>query len=111
MPTRHVDDGLPFAGHGVPYLRVGAPAAGTRARRPHRPAGRGPARGRAAAWTVALARELDGARLPGPYAGYDSTSYEIDATTRALGPMLATLGGPPTGRADLDRLATRLYEA
>ncbi|MFN2323426.1 MAG: hypothetical protein ABR510_10775 [Trueperaceae bacterium] len=110
-PTRHVEDGLPFARHGVPYLRLGAPALG-------------PARGaridvtggarlaaRAAGWTVALARELDGARLPGPYAGYDSTSYEVDAATRSLGPVLAALGGPPTGRADLDRLAARLYEA
>lgn len=110
-PTRHVDDGLPFARHGVPYLRLGAPALGPVGGARIDVAGGARLAARAAAWTVALARELDGARLPGPYAGYDSTPYEVAAATRALGPVLATLGGPPTGRADLDRLAARLYEA
>ena len=111
-PTRHVDDGLPFARHGVPYLRLGAPALGpVRSGTRIDVAGSARLAARAAGWIVALARELDGARLPGPYAGYDSTDYEVAATTRALGPVLAALGGPPTGRADLDRLAARLYEA
>jgi hypothetical protein len=110
-PTRHVEDGLPFAAHGVPYLRLGAPALGpARGMRIDLKDGGRLAR-RAAGWTVALARALDGARLPGPYAGYDSTPYEVAATTRALGAALDALGGAPTGRADLDRLAARLYEA
>jgi hypothetical protein len=111
LPTRHVADGLPFADHGVPYLRLGAPALGpVRGMRIDLDAGARLA-GRAAGWAVDLARSLDGARLPGPYAGYDSTPYEVAATTRALGDALDALGGAPAGRADLDRLATRLYDA
>ncbi len=110
-PTRHVDDGLPFAANGVPYLRIGAPALGPVHGARIDVADGARLAARVAAWTVALARKLDGARLPGPYAGYDSTPYEVAAATRALGPVLADLGGPPTGRADLDRLAARLHEA
>jgi hypothetical protein len=110
-PTRHVDDGLPFARHGVPYLRIGAPALGPVRGARIEVAGGARLAARAAAWAVALARALDGARLPGPYAGYDSTPYEVAAATRALGPALAALGGPPTGRADLDRLTARLAES
>lgn len=108
-PTRHVDDGLPFARHRVPYLRLGAPALGpVHGARIDVAAGARLA-ARAAGWMVALGSELDGARLPGPYAAYDSTPYEVAAATRALGPVLATFGGPPTGRADLDRMAARLF--
>lgn len=111
LATRHVDDGLPFPRHDVPYLRLGAPVLGPVRGARIDAAGGARLAARAASWTVALARELDDARLPGPYAGYDSTPYEVAAATRSLGPMLATLGGRPTGRADLDRLATRLYDA
>jgi hypothetical protein len=107
-PTRHVVDGLPFADAGLPYLRIGAAALGpARGARIDRGDGARLA-GRAAAWAVALGRGLDGARLPGPYGGYDSTPYEVAATTRALGPALDALGGPPAGRADLERLAAHL---
>ncbi len=110
-PTRHVDDGLPFAEHGLPYLRLGAPALGPVRGSRIDLAGGARLAARAADWAVALVRELDGARLPGPYGAYDSTPYEVAATARALGPALEGLGGAPQGRADLDRLADRLSEA
>lgn len=110
-PTRHVVDGLPFAGHGVPYLRLGQPALGpTRGPRVDVAAAARLA-ARTGAWVAALAVALDGARLPGPYGGYDSTAYEVAATSRALGPALADLGGAPVGRDDLTRLADRLRQA
>jgi hypothetical protein len=110
-PTRHVADGLPFASHAVPYVRIGAPALGP-TRRPRVDLTRAAHLGALAAdLVVTLATRLDAARLPGPYGGYDSTPYEVAATKRALGPVLADLGGAAASRHDLERIAARLHEA
>jgi hypothetical protein len=111
VPTRHLADGLPFDGHRIPYLRVGAPALGpTRGRRVDVAAAVRLA-AHAAHFVVTLATRLDDARLPGPYGGFDSTAFELEAAQRALGPVLDEWGGAPTGRDDLDRLTARIHEA
>lgn len=110
-PTRHVTDGLPFAAHGVAYLRVGAAALGPGRGPRTEPADAARVAGLAAATLVTLAARLDAARLPGPYGGFDSTAYEVAATARAFGPALEALGGVPSDRAGLDRLASTLLGA
>jgi hypothetical protein len=105
--SRHGADGLPFAEHAVPYLRVGAA---------HDPL-RGVARAVAAAdadlerlahhaarLTTRLLVRLDGARLPGPYGGYDSTALELATASAALGDRFDAIGGPPQTSADVERL-------
>ncbi len=111
VPTRHLEDGLPFDRHRIPYLRLGAPALGS-ARAARVDLGVAARLGaHAARLVVTLAARLDTARLPGPYGAFDSTAFELEATQRALGPVLARFGGAPADRADLDRLAERLHGA
>jgi hypothetical protein len=105
---RHGADGLPFAAHGTPYLRVGGPPGPAT-----RPGGDGLAdlerlAEHAARLVATLLLRLDAARLPGPYGGYDSTGAEIAALSAALGPRAGAFGGPPQGRADLDRILAHL---
>lgn len=117
VPTPHVPDGLPFAQHGVPYLRIGCRAAGPKAVAlppdheawSHDSLAELAQRAKlAAALTVELLRRLDQARLPGPYRGYDSTEFELSAVSDALGSALTTVGGRPAGREDLERIAEQL---
>jgi hypothetical protein len=121
--ARHGDDALPFAAHALPYLAVGGAI---------RPAGTGdaaappPARGAAAPTDAAaptradlerltahaarlaatLLARLDGARLPGPFHGYDSTPHELAAYGAALG---EALGDPPRTREDLERRILQIW--
>jgi hypothetical protein len=117
--SRHGADGLPFAEHEVAYLRVGAAhdpwegAAGAAAATAA-PAGAAlDARGEtdlerlathAARLTATLLVRLDGARLPGPYGGHDSTPLEIAAAEAVLGDRFDAIGGPPRTSADVERL-------
>lgn len=119
VPTHHVPDGLPFAEHGVPYLRVGCRSVGPKAVSlpPDDEAWSADSLAElaqravlAAALTVELLKRLDQARLPGPYRGYDSTEFELSAVSDALGSTLPTVGGRPAGREDLDRIAERLND-
>jgi len=105
---RHGADGLPFAAHGTPYLRVGGPPGGAASQ-----AGDGlddleRLAAHAARLVATLLLRLDAARLPGPFGGYDSTGVEVAALTAALGSRAGAFGGPPQGRADLDRLLAQL---
>lgn len=109
--TRHGPDGVPFATYEAPYLRIGtarsAPAGapgGTSADL----ADLERLAGRTAIVAATLLARLDGARLPGPYNGYDSTDVELAAATEALGPLAAAFGGAPRTRGDLDRIVAAL---
>ncbi len=104
---RQVDDGLPFADHRTPFLQVGTPPRAAPDADPdvveleHLAT-------HAAQLAATLLRRLDGARLPGPFAGYDSTDVEVAALGAALGARAEDFGGPARGRDELDRVLARL---
>jgi hypothetical protein len=105
--SRHGADGLPFAEHAVPYLRVGAahdPPGGVARAVTAVDAGLERLANHAARLTATLLVRLDGARLPGPYGGYDSTALELAAASAALGDRFDAIGGPPRTSADVERL-------
>jgi hypothetical protein len=130
--TRHGDDGLPFRAHGLPYLVVGdaAPAAASDASTPSTtpdgPASAAPPvaaaadladlerlAGHAARLVANLLIRLDGARLPGPFDGYDSLEHERAAYGAAHGAAYGATGdepgAPPRDREELERRIAAIW--
>jgi hypothetical protein len=105
--ARHAADGLPFAEHEIPYLRVGAahdPTASVAASEPLCVADLERVAAHAARLAATLLARLDVARLPGPYGGLDTTTLELAAVGAALGDRFDVIGGPPRTSADVERL-------
>jgi hypothetical protein len=112
--TRHGADGLPFAEHGIPYLRVGAThdALGSTPRVEATAVDAAVAASadlerlatHAARLAATLLGRLDGARLPGPYGGFDTTALELASVGAALGERFDDAGGAPRTSAEVERL-------